>query len=70
MRKLTGFALSLLGMLVVSAGSASAAVAAVSSPIVADLTPITGAGTQVAIIGGAILLVVLAIKGWQMLKRV
>jgi len=70
MRKLTGFALSLLGMLAVSTGSANAAVVPVASPIVADITPITSAGTQVAIIGGAILLVALAIKGWKMLKGV
>jgi len=54
-----------------SASAANAAVATTANAaIVADLTPITSAGTQVALIGGAILLVVLAIKGWQMLKRV
>ena len=37
--------------------------------MVADLTPITDAGTQAALIGGAILVVILAIKGWHLLKR-
>lgn len=55
------------GMGVFALASAGAANAAIDTTSI--VTEISGLGTAVAAIGGAILLILVAIKGWKLIRR-
>lgn len=54
----------LTGVALVAANSANAAI-----DTTAIVSEISGLGTAVAAIGGAILLILVAIKGWKLIRR-
>jgi hypothetical protein len=54
----------LTGVALVAANSANAAIETTES-----VSEISGLGTAVAAIGGAILLILVAIKGWKLIRR-